>query len=178
MNEHLITEVNEADIVCTFESIIKGVLNSLRIIPTYAYYDDCYQIGLIKLFEAIKDYPYDLQTEEGLYRFGGYAFVKIKWGVIDECRKVKRYNLREEKLPESYEELAYQCYHRIEDELIEEIDLAHFLLWLTPKEHEYLNLFLTFRNISHVAKTMGLSRKTVYAIRRKIAEKYQLFQGI
>lgn len=176
MNEYLITEVNEADIVCTFESIIKGVLNSLRIIPTYAYYDDCYQIGLIKLFEAIKDYPGDIQTEEGLYRFGGYAFVKIKWAVIDECRKVKRQHLREEKLPENYEEFSYQCYHRIEEEVIAEIDLAHFLLWLTTKEQEYLNLFLKCRNISQVAKTMGISRKTVYEIRRKIAEKYQLFQ--
>lgn len=177
MNEHIISEVNEADIVTTFESVIKGVLNNLRILPMYAYYDDCYQVGLIKLFEAIKDYPADLNTEEELYRFGGYAFIKIKWAVIDECRRVKRHQLKEEKMPESYEELTYQWCHSIENQLIEDIDLAHFLLWLTPREQDYLNLFLKHRSITQVANAMGISRKTVYVIRQKVAEKYELFQG-
>lgn len=170
-----IDEQNELDFVTTFQSLITGVLNNLRILPCYSYYDDCYQIGLIKLFEACKEYPGDFHTECGLYQFSGYAFMKIKWGVIDECRKFQRYKDREEKLPECYEELSMICNDRMEDELTSNIDLANFLLWLTDQEQLYLNLFFKYRNISKVALEMGVSRKTVYEIRKRIAVKYQCF---
>lgn len=170
-----INELDQYDFVETFGGLITGVLNNLGIKKTASHYDDCYQIALIKLFQAADDYPGDLLDEEGLYQFSGYAFTRIKWAVLDECRRMNRIGQREEDLPETYQELDVFGDKGIEDQLIDQIDLAHFIQWLDDREVLYMNLFYKHGQIAKVASIMGLSRKTIYKIRKTIANKYLRF---
>lgn len=167
-------EIDQIDFIDTFDSLVKGVLNKLGIYSSASHYDDCYQIALIKLFEAFSIYDGDLADEESLYHFAGFAYTRMKWAVIDACRLNARVASQEEALPESYEELIIAD-DGLEDNLIRRMDLAHFLTWLDDRELIYLNLFYKFGQVSQVAMEMNLSRKTVYKIRHEIAKKYQAF---
>lgn len=164
--------LEEEDFVLTFDSIIIGALNACYVSPTYAYYEDCYQIGLIKLFEAYGEFPEAIDTEERIYQFGGYAFVRIKWAITDYCRKIMKQTSSEEKLPEDYE--LTQSTKRFEEDLLTEVDLERFMHYLNSDEVAYLKAFLKEPNVSKIAKELKVSRKTIYDIRKRIAKKYEL----
>ena len=170
--------MDERDFLLTFQSIIWGVLASLRIHSTASHYDDCYQLGLIKLFAAYEDFPGDFESEEGLYQFGGYAYQKIKWAVIDECRKIKRSADRETDLPMRFEELNIFQTDGIEAGCLARLEMADFIQSLTDQERRYLALYLEYENMTQVAQAMGRSRKTVYQIRKRIAGKYLAYDQV
>jgi len=174
----VLNEQNQTDFFYTFDSLVPGVLKKLNIFKTNYFYDDLLQIGLIKLYRAYEEFPEDLETEEGIYRFTGYAFTKVKWAVIDEMRKIQNHHARTTEFPESFQELEIAGSNQMESHSIHELDFDHFISQLTEKERNFLkDRMEKGLSITDIADKYRVSRKTIYVWRDLIAKKYQIFRG-
>lgn len=85
-----LTEEKEQEFFDQYSGMVHGALKRLGMWRMHPEYEDFVQQGLIKLVEAYETYPRDLEQEEYLKQFGGYAYQRVYWHMIDLLRKQRR----------------------------------------------------------------------------------------
>ncbi|EXJ23350.1 hypothetical protein ADIAL_1258 [Alkalibacterium sp. AK22] len=174
-----LSEELEQDFFFVHSGIVYGAVKTCGIRYDHPDYDDLVQTGLIKLVEAYQTYPEDLLQEEYIYQFTGYAFQKVRWALIDELRKTSRQQKRETVLPD-YDSVGEteRGVSMNEDWLVWEL-LPSMLSLLTENEQGYLkDAVIKQLSVTEIASTYGVSRKTVYQWKKRIAVKLDSFKHI
>lgn len=153
----------------------KGVIyQSMKLTGVYKInpdFEDYYQIGCIKLFEAYETCAVDPLSEEHRYQFVKYSGQKLRWAFLDEKRKEKtlteRTEFQSEEILESTPSFDFfEMKIEFEDQLEQLID------HLTDKELLFLQERFHFGlTMTEIAKKHGVSRKTVHQWRNKVQEK-------
>ncbi|MBM6615352.1 sigma-70 family RNA polymerase sigma factor [Desemzia sp. RIT804] len=167
-----LTEENERDFFDQYSGMVHGTLKRLGVWHSHADYDDFVQQGLLKLVEAYENYPKDFEQMECAKQFGGYAYQKVYWHMIDLLRKQKHKWEREMAWPEDLEANQPDIQMSIEQSYQEMDLLKNMLPLLTKKEQAYLvDAVVNRLSVTEIAQKQGVSRKTVYEWKKKVAEK-------
>lgn len=156
--------------------IVHGALKKLGVYRSHPDYDDYVQQGLLKLVEAYETFPKDLEQAEYLYQFTGFAYRKVSWHTLDLLRKQKRRSDREMSWPEDLEK-EHPDTHLSFEQAYQDMDLLKEMLpLLTKQEQEYLlDAVVNRLSITEIAEKQGVSRKTVYQLKKRVAEKLNHF---
>ena len=165
---------NELAFFEQYEGVVFGVLKQLTIHPLSAYYDDLTQIGRLKLVESYEKYPDDPFEEEHRGRFVGFAFTRIRWGIIDEIRKQNLREQREQIWDESFDHTLTNSDDCLLEGALENEWLQEILEPLNAKEQRLvIDLCIYNLTITAIAKKEKVSRKTIYQRRNSIKQKLQ-----
>lgn len=159
------------------QSIVYGCLRQLNISMYHPNYDDLKQVGLIALVEAYETFPKSLFNEEHFYQFTGFAFQKVKWRILDELRKHNRLRSKEQAMEKEMIDLFAPRTFDNENGFILFLLLESMANHLNQNEKDYL--FETVINqltVTEFAKKKGVSRKTVYEWKKKIAKKLKQYK--
>lgn len=171
-----LAEENERDFFDQYSGMVHGALRRLGVWHMHADYDDFVQQGLLKLVEAYENYPKDLEQEECVKQFGGYAYQKVYWHMIDLMRKQKRQWESEMAWPEDLEGNQPDTQVSIEQNYQEMDLLKNMLPLLTATEQAYLvDAVVNRMSVTEIAQKQGVSRKTVYEWKKKVAVKLACF---
>lgn len=171
---HKLQTENELAFFHQFEGVIFGVLKQLTIHPQSAYYDDLTQIGRLKLVESYEKFPDDPFDEEHQGRFVGFAFTRIRWGIIDEIRKQALREQREQIWDESFDHTLSNSDDCLLDNTIENEWFQEVLAPLKEEEKRLvIDLCLHNLTITAIAKKEQVSRKTIYKRRNHIKQSLQ-----
>lgn len=165
---------NEREFFEQYEGVVFGVLKQLTIHPLSAYYDDLTQIGRLKLVESYEKFSEDPFDEEHRGRFVGFAFTRIRWGIIDEIRRYNLRNQREQIWDESFDHTLSNSDDCLLEGTLENEWLQEVLAPLNDKEKRLvIDLCMYNLTITAIAKKEGVSRKTIYQRRNRVKEKLQ-----
>lgn len=162
--------------------VIYGVLKQLHVSPLTAYFEDLVAEGELLFIQAYIDYR---RQNEGLdeKRLMGYAYRKIKWGLLDLLRKEWKQEARiappvTDKTGEEteFEQLIMdKDANLVEDyefwELVREIVMV-----CSPNERKFLikRLFYGY-SVAEIAQQEGVSRQTVNYWKNRLKQKCQCF---
>lgn len=152
------------------EKVIYGVLKHLHVSRQDPDYEDLVIEGQIAFAQAFCTYcqAHDSVTEEAVMP---YIYQKIKWRLLDLLRKKMRTKQRECGLPENASELWIVANCQNDDVIVRDL-LEGLWNLCTPKERKFLELQLYSNlNLVKTAKTLEISRKTVYNYKRSILRK-------
>lgn len=167
-----LTEEMADDFFFIHDAIVYGALKICQIPYNHPDYEDYVQIGRLKLVEAYESFPKDLMEEESFYQFTGYAFQKVKWGILDEIRIMVRRAERETPMPDDWEPMVVDERFTMDSDVVMSDVYQSMLACLTEVEQDYLNDAVSHQlSVTDIAKKRGVSRKTVYAWRARVAEK-------
>lgn len=165
---------NELAFFDQYEGVVFGVLKQLTIHPLSAYYDDLTQIGRLKLVESFEKFPDDPFDKENRGRFVGYAFTKIRWGIIDEIRRQNLRAEREQFWDESFDYTLTDSDDCLLESALENEWFHEVLAPLNEKEKRLvIDLCIYSMTITAIAKKESVSRKTIYQRRNHIKQKLQ-----
>ncbi|WP_124059182.1 sigma-70 family RNA polymerase sigma factor [Vaginisenegalia massiliensis] len=135
-------------------------------------YDDYLQIGLLALVQAARTSQTDPLVPP-YYQFLAYARRQIMWKLRDQQRRSIPHEQAEqlaESIPEYGDDGGLQ---RLEDTLVDQ-DLIRFLLSKLAAEDRTFLAFLMLHGeekIACQAQLLGISRKTFYQRRAKLAKR-------
>lgn len=177
-NRNLSKEL-ETDFFEIHQVIVYGCLRTLNISVNSPFYDDLIQIGLLALVEAYETFPKSLRNEETYYQFTGYAFQKVKWRMLDELDRTERMNKKEKSL----DKIALDYLMRVKDpndnETLTFLLLNSMMENLSTNEQDYLyETVINQLTVTEFARKKGVSRKTVYEWKKKIAQKLQNYKEV
>lgn len=166
LTEHVMEEL-----LAQYEGVIYAALKSIHLYKSNQRFDDFYQLGCIKLFEAYESCVKDPLEEENRYQFVSFAQQRIRWAFLDEIRKEKRISDHEEFGDEN--EATYGTIsNEFENHIFLEDTLKQLNQHLTEREKAFLEDRLYYNmNMSAIAKKHGVSRKTVHTWRNKVKDK-------
>ena len=165
-----LTEETMQALLLQFEGVIYASLKKLAIHKGKQDYDDFYQLGCLKLFDAYHDFDKDPFDETNRYPFVYYASQRLHWAFLDEMRKENRRIERVEADSDDITDLASE--DPAFDELVFADQLAHLMALLSPKERLFLaDRLLGQLSITAIAKKHAVSRKTVYRWRQSLQKK-------
>ena len=168
----VLTEEMADDFFFIHDAIVYGALKKCSIPYNHPDYEDYVQIGRLKLVEAYESFPKDLLEEKSFYQFTGYAFQKVKWGILDEIRILVRRAERETAMPEDWEPMVIDNVAAVEPDVVMWDMYSKMLSGLSEVEQTYLNDAVVHQlSVTAIAKKRGVSRKTVYTWRKRVAEK-------
>ncbi|WP_028273438.1 sigma-70 family RNA polymerase sigma factor [Atopococcus tabaci] len=166
----------EDDFFKQYSVVVYGAVKRLGIWRSHPDYDDHVQEGLVALVDAYETFPERLETEEDWAPFGGYAYQKVRWRLLDNLRRKKKQTDREAQLPEAFDTLFPDTDAVWETDLIEKEWMLEVLHRLNEEEQLYvLDAVVRGKTPTEMARTRGVSRKTIYKRRKRIAEKLQGF---
>lgn len=155
------------------EKVIYGVLKRLNVSRQSPDYEDLVVEGQIAFAQAYCAYcqTHDSVTEEAVMP---YLYQKVKWRLLDLLRKQTRTKQRECGLPENADELWMTVNCQNDDVIIRDL-LERLWNLCTPKERKFLEIQL-YSNLNLVkkAKTLEISRKTVYKYKQDILYKFNI----
>lgn len=174
-----LTDEIAADFFFVHDAIVYGALKKCQIPYNHPDYEDYLQNGRLKLVEAYESFPKDLAEEEAFYQFTGYAFQKVKWGILDELRIKIRRAEREMPMPEDWEPMVVDEKFNLDSDVLMCDMYQSMLSYLTEVEQMYLNDAVILQlSVTDIAKKRGVSRKTVYAWRQRVAEMLAEYKSI
>lgn len=172
----LLSEEKERAFFDQHAGIVHGALKKLGVYRSHPDYDDFVQQGLLKLVEAYETFPEDLEQEAFLYQFTGYAYKKVRWHMLDLLRKQQRKWNYEMPWPDEVAmeqpdtQLSFEQSYQDMDLLKEMLPL------LTKNEQAYLlDAVVKQLSVTEIAAKQGVSRKTVYQWKKRVAEKLNHF---
>ncbi|WP_423188953.1 sigma-70 family RNA polymerase sigma factor [Alkalibacterium sp. f15] len=173
-----LTEEVASDFFFIHDSLVYGVLKACHVSYNHPDYEDYLQVGRLKLVEAYENYPNDLNEEEAYYRFTGFAYQRVRWGILDELRKAAKQRERESALPDdSILENQLMGYTSDDDVLFLGL-FQSMLVCLTEQEQAYLiDAVMLELSVQDIARKYGVSRNTVYQWKHKIGEKLIHFKN-
>lgn len=155
-----------------YGGVVYGAIKRLGIRRAHPDFEDYVQEGLLALDKAYETFPKELETEEDWVPFGGFAYRKVRWRIVDELRRKKKQTDREAELPEAFEALIPNADAELESDLIEREGMLDVLHLLNEEEQLYvLDVVVRGKTPTQMAETHGVSRKTIYKRRKRIAEK-------
>lgn len=174
-----LTKEMETAFFFVHDSIVFGVLKRCGIFPTHPNFDDFVQIGLLKLVEAYETFPQSLFEEDHFYQFTGYAFTKVRWGVIDALRKEQKEQEQLCTFPSDFEKFGTQLSDSSTDDWIVWELFQSMLHCLNKNEQAYLrDSVLNQMTVTAIAKKHNVSRKTIYVWKKTIAKKLKHFKTV
>lgn len=156
-----------------YEGVIYHELKKIGLYRHAQDFDDYYQLGCLKLFDAFETCEVDALDEANRYQFVKYAGQKIRWAFLDQIRRDR--NLFENEEPEDeFQQLLAQPF----EEDVQFMDVFMTLMnQLSGKEKLYIqDRFVSGLNMSEIATKRGVSRKTVHMWRKGIQEKAQFLK--
>jgi len=179
-----LTDEAAGDFLTVHEPLVYGALKACHVAYSQANYEDYLQIGRLKLVEAYETYPSDLSDEERYYQFTGYAYQRVRWGILDELRKAVKARERECMLPDG--EVLEQPglgvslssgENSCEEAVIYWELFQSMLQCLSEQEQKYLEDAVIRRlSVKVIAEKYGVSRKTVYQWKHRIGQKLAHFR--
>ncbi|GBG95783.1 DNA-directed RNA polymerase specialized sigma subunit [Ligilactobacillus salitolerans] len=158
--------------------LVYGVLKNLHISPTQSYYADLVLEGELLFLKAYAQYcQQHAQINEK--QLLGYAYRKIKWGLMDVLRKEWKLADRCLKPAADQKEDALSLLADTQDA---ELDLEYWdlvreiIMICSPNERKYLikRLFYGY-SVAEIAAQEGVSRQTVNNWKQRLAQKAQKF---
>lgn len=156
--------------------IVHGVLKKLTVPRTHPDYEDFVQQGLVKLVEAYEIFPNDPERPENRYPFGGFAYTRIRWHLLDLLRKQHKSTTKECSFPNHFADLIPEKTPPFEETIADMELLKEMLDLLSENERHYLTDFIIYGlSVTEIAKKNGVSRKTVYQWKKKTAQKLEHF---
>ncbi|MGP6140273.1 sigma-70 family RNA polymerase sigma factor [Jeotgalibaca sp. A127] len=157
-----------------YEGVIYNELKKMGIYKKFQDFDDYYQLGCIKLFDAFITCEVDALKEEHRYQFVKYAGQRLRWAFLDQKRR-DRNLLNHEDQEDDFQMLLTQPF----EENVAFMDVFMALMnQLTPKEKLFIqDRFIGGLNMSEIATKRGVSRKTVHMWRKGIQEKAQFLKN-
>ena len=164
-----LTECVMEQLLWQYERVIYAAMKEVHVYKSSQDFDDYFQLGCLKLFEAYESCEKDPLLEENRYQFVNYAGQRMKWAFLDERRREQYLAEREEFLEDGVDDTVEPSF--AEDFALQEL-LDQLLEKLTEKEKDFLydRLYLEM-TMTGIAKKRGVSRKTVHVWRKKIQEK-------
>lgn len=165
------------DFLFVHESVVYGVLRACHVSYTQVHFDDYLQIGRLTLVNAYEVFPDPLGYEENYYRFTGFAYQRVRWAILDECRKATKERERACALPDaSLLEEGFLIDSREEAVVCADLFQA-MLCCLNEQEKKYVEDAVTLGlSVTAIAKKYGVSRKTVYQWKKRIGKKLAHFK--
>ena len=162
-----LTEKGMEQVLEEYGGVIYAALKSMGMYRSHQNFDDYYQLGCLKLFDAYASCAKDPLLEENRYAFVNYALQRVKWAFLDEKRRERKLADHEES--ESEEETGG---NEFVDDVALVVLVEKILLLLSPKEQNFLvDRFYYGLDMSAIAKKRGVSRKTVHAWRNNVQKK-------
>ena len=154
-----------------FEGVIYAALKSIHLYRSNQRFEDFYQLGCIKLFEAYEACADDPLIETNRYQFVNFAKQRIRWAFLDEIRKEKRVSDHED-FSEENETTYGTTLNEFENDVVLQDMLDKLNKHLTAREKAFLEDRLYYAmNMTAIAKKHGVSRKTVHVWRNKVKDK-------
>lgn len=152
-----------------FEGVIYNELKKMGIYRQSPEFDDYYQIGCLKLFDAAETCEGDPLNEEFRYQFVKYAGQKIRWAFLDQKRRDKHLSRHEEQDDDAFEQLLSQPF---EEDIAFMAVFMELMKQLSDKEKLFIqDRFIQGLNMTEIAKKRRVSRKTVHVWRNGIQQK-------
>lgn len=172
-----LTEPIMNQLLSQYNGVIYQAMKQTGIYKSSPDFEDFYQNGCIKLFEAYQTCSEDPLSEENRYQFVKYSGQKLRWFFLDEKRKEKNHAERTEFASEErLEHVPSFDYFEAEFEFQEQA--AQLMHCLTAKELLFLReRFFLGLSVTDIAKKHGVSRKTVYQWRNTLQEKARFLRG-
>jgi RNA polymerase sigma factor (sigma-70 family) len=179
MKQRTLPKKLEADFFNVHQSIVYGCLRQLNIFLNHPHYDDFKQVGLMALVEAYETFPKQLHNEEHFYHFTGFAFQKVKWKILDEVRKQATILGREQAMERDLLNVYAEQSADTENNRILFLLLESMASHLNQNEQDYLyETIFNQLTVTEFAKKKGVSRKTVYEWKKKIAIKLKNYKKV
>ena len=173
MKMRKLTEPIMEQLLDQYNGVIYYSLKKIGMYQSQSNFEDFYQLGCIKLFEAYETCEVDPLLEEYRYQFVNYAGQKLRWAFLDERRKEKQlFNHMEFGSDDIIESIA--VFDSFEGNFEFQERINYLIGQLTLKEMIFLQeRFYLGLTMTEIAKKYEVSRKTVYCWRNKIQEKAQ-----
>lgn len=166
MYEKGFTYLFEAD----HEMLLYGVLKKLHITPAAPLYEDLLQEARIIYAQAYEDY---YKTPKKI-KLNVYLYQKVKWRLIDLLRKEIKAKDKETVVADEVLKEKCDVSELGEENFVQQELFLELYKKCRPLEKECLKL-LVFegKNPTEVALSLGVSRRTIYNIRKKLQIKYK-----
>lgn len=166
-----LTEPIMTQLLSQYNGVIYQAMKQTGIYKSSPDFEDFYQIGCMKLFEAYQTCSEDPLSEEHRYQFVKYSGQKLRWAFLDQKRKDKVHAERIEF--DSEEQLEHvPSFDYFETDLEFQEQVAQLINSLTTREFLFLKeRFYLGLTITEIAKKHNVSRKTVHQWRNKLQEK-------
>lgn len=139
-----------------YDKLIKNQIKSLNI---YKNYDEYYQIGLIALWKAWKNY------DDRKGKFSAYAYVTVRGSMLEKLRKEAQY---EERFPSFDEQMTDSYFENfLEKELFES-----YLTTLTEKQKTWaIEAIYNEKPLTQIAKEYETTVEAVKSWRKGALKK-------
>lgn len=160
------------------DRLIKISLYKLHIYPDHRQYDDLYQEGCLAYAKAYVSFDGDPETYADLDWFQAYAYRRIYWRLLDLLKHSWNYVQAQETSVDQSQatNLALQAQaDPSASQALQKADLEHALRYIrahsTPLQNQYLSLVLDADlTNAEIARILGISRQSVYELRRRVQE--------
>lgn len=139
-----------------YEKLIKNQIKSLNI---YKNYDEYYQIGLIALWKAWKNY------DDSKGKFSAYAYVTVRGSILEKLRKEAQY---EERFPILDEQMTGSY---LED-FLEKVLFESYLTTLTEKQKTWvIEAIYNGKTLAQIASEYETTVEAVKSWRKEALKK-------
>ncbi|AZP04965.1 sigma-70 family RNA polymerase sigma factor [Jeotgalibaca ciconiae] len=166
-----LTEQNMQQLLDQYEGVVYSAMKKVGIYKRHPSFDDFYQIGCIKLFEAYETCEKDPLLEEHRHQFVYYASQRLQWAFLDEMRRDKK-RFEKEEWQSDEQIMSFSLPNEFEENMFLKEQLYYLLALLSPNEYAFLyDRFCLNLSVTKIATKHGVSRKTVYQWRKKLQEK-------
>nr|MCI1924766.1 sigma-70 family RNA polymerase sigma factor [Ligilactobacillus acidipiscis] len=160
--------------------VIYGVLKQLHVSPTTAYFEDLVAEGELLFIQAYIDYQRK-NEELNEQQLMGYAFRKIKWGLLDLLRKEWKQEakiVQPTKQDEEQNVFLEQVLSATEPALVDNYEfwelVREIIMICNENERKFLikRLFYGY-SVAEIAEQEGVSRQTVNYWKNRLKQKSQ-----
>lgn len=152
------------------EKLIYGVLKKLHVMRTAPIYEDLLQEARISYAKAYEEY----YKRSPKIRLNVYLYQNVTWRLLDLLRKENKLKLREANVGDEILLEKGGISSGAEKKVVQQEFLLELYQNCRPLEQECLILLIfEEKTPTEVALRLGVSRQTVYNLRKKLQEKYK-----
>lgn len=160
------------------ERLIKIAFNKLHIYPDHHQYDDLYQEGCFAYAKAYVSFEGNPEVYDDLDWFQAYAYRRIYWRILDLLKRSWNY-VQEQEVSADQSQATNLAMQAQADpnatQRLQQAELDHVIRYIrahsTPLQNKYLSLVLDADlTNTEIAKRLGISRQSVYELRRRVQE--------
>lgn len=173
MKELLRSEEWVGYLLDVYEDLVESCLIRCGVHRRHSHRADLSQLAQMTLIRCVEQYRDNLVTEEAIDRFAGFAYQRIRWRLIDEIRRIKKCQVREQLLDdEHWRRLDRgQSGHSFQKNIeVEEIYQAIYSR-LSIRGQKYLyGAFQLGMTPTEMCQYYGVSRQTIYNWRREVQD--------
>ena len=148
------------DVLQQYEKLIKNQIKTLNI---YKNHEDFYQIGLMALWRAWKNY------DERKGKFSAYAYITVRGSMLEQLRKDAQYD---EQVAVDSDKLAQKSDAHYTDNVLEREIFESYLSQLTEKQKTWaIEAILYEKTFAEIAEEYGTTVEAVKSWRKAALKK-------